>query len=80
MNVKHPDGKRTIVMIAGSSNMAEIEEYKSHGDEKDFLFISIGGAGSSSCLLIDTEEWNAFVSLIKETDEVVQSLKQDIAK
>lgn len=79
MNVKHPDGKRTIVMVKDSAMVSEVEKYK-NSDGSEFAFLSIGNVGSNNSVVIDGDEWNAFVALVKETDEVVQSFKKENVK
>lgn len=80
MNVKHPDGKQIIVMVSGSPIVTSTECFKDFGDVDDCIWVSISNFGSSNNLLIDLTEWDAFVSLIKETDEIVQGLKKESEK
>lgn len=79
MNVKHPDGNQIIVMVSGTPVATSTESFNNFEGEST-VWVSIGSIGSSNNMLIDKEEWNAFVSLIKETDEIVQGLKKEIAK
>lgn len=94
MNVKHPDGKRIIVMVAETSQIAEIEilnhepihqidglEIKRSSEATQTYWISLGYVGQQTGgVLVESSEWDAFVALIKETDEVVQGLKKEITK
>lgn len=94
MNVKHPDGKRIIVMVSDSSQIAEIEILKKQvrqsfddsGSEivtysEESYWISLGYVGQQTGgVLVESSEWDAFVALIKETDDVVQDLKKEFAK
>lgn len=94
MNIKHPDGKRIIVMVAETSQIAEIEilksetrhqieggEIKYSSEQTETYWISLGYIGQQTGgVLVESSEWNAFVALIKETDEVVQGLKKENVK
>lgn len=93
MNVKHPDGKRIIVMVAETSQIAEIEilnyeprhkldksgsEIKRSSEATQTYWISLGYVGQQTGgVLVESSEWDAFVALIKETDEIVQGLRKE---
>lgn len=94
MNVNHPDGKRIIVMVAETNQIAEIEilnheprhqiaggEIKHSSEQTQSYWISLGYIGQQTGgVLVESSEWDAFVSLVKETDEIVQGLKKENTK
>lgn len=75
MKIEHPDGKRTIVMVKDFGLMSEVELYDDYPQASCAI---IGGIGYSNCTSVEFNEWDGFMSLIKETDEVVQALKREI--
>lgn len=75
MNIKHPDGKRTIVMVKDFGLMSEVELYDDYPQASCAI---IGGIGYSNCMTVEFTDWDGFMSLIKETDDVVQFLKNEI--
>ena len=70
MNVKHPDGKRTIVMVDKLGIIADIE---TGVDEPGW--VTIGYVGSDRGLLVDVDEWEAFVNLVGEIDVIIKENK-----
>ena len=70
MNVKHPDGKRTIVMVDKLGMVADIE---TGADEPGW--VTIGYVGSGRGLLVDVDEWAAFVNLVSEIDVIIKEKK-----
>lgn len=79
MNVEHPDGNQIIVMVSGTPIATSTESFNNF-EKESCIWVSIGSIGSSNNLLIEWEEWNSFVTLIKETDEIVQGLKKENEK
>ena len=71
MNIKHPDGKRAIVMVDKLGMVGEIEDNATDLDG----WISIGHIGSSGQVLVDHEEWDAFVNLVGEIDVIIKEKK-----
>lgn len=69
MRVTHPNGTHDIVMVAGTRFMAEVE-CKDAGLPG---WVSIGYIGDGSGgLLVDSDQWLAFMALVKEIDEARQ--------
>lgn len=79
MNIKHPDGNQIIVMVNGTPVVTSTESFNNFEDGNG-IWVSIGSIGGSSNMLIESDEWDAFVALIKETDDVVQGLKKEGVK
>ena len=73
MNVRHPDGKRTIVMVDKLGMVGEIEDNAT--DSNLDGWISIGHIGSSGQVLVDHDEWDAFVNLVGEIDVIIKEKK-----
>lgn len=68
MKITHPDGDRDIVLAAGTRFVAEIERKDS--DLPGWIAISYIGDGAG--ILVDHDQWPAFMALVKEIDEAKQ--------
>lgn len=64
MRVTHPDGNTDLFMVGGTQFMAELEV---NGPG----WVTIGYLGSDRGLMIDRDEWDAFMQLIVEINEQV---------
>lgn len=60
----HPDGNTYLFMVDGTQFMAELEV---NGPG----WVTIGHLGSDRGLMIDRDEWDAFIALIGEINEQV---------
>lgn len=70
MIVNHPNGKHALIVNAGTDLVAEVEtEHAAPG------WVTIAYAGAAG-LIVDHSEWDAFVALIAETNEVVLRARQ----
>lgn len=69
MRVTHPDGNTDLFMVDGTRCMAELEL---HGPG----WVTIGYLGSDRALLIDRDEWDAFMTLIGDVNEQVLEARQ----
>ena len=70
MNVKHPDGKRTIVMVDRLEMIGDISTCI-----EETGWVTIGYVGSDRGLLVDIYEWEAFVNLVSEIDVIIKENK-----
>ena len=64
VRVTHPDGNTDLFMVDGIQFMAELEV---NGPG----WVTIGYLGSDRGLMIDRDEWDAFLSLVGEINEQV---------
>lgn len=69
MRVTHPDGNTDLFMVDGTQFMAELEV---NGPG----WVTIGYLGSDRGLLIDRDEWDAFIALVGEINEQVLEARQ----
>lgn len=65
MKFTHPNGLYDHVVVNGTSCMGEVERM----DAGMTGWVTIGRLGDNGTLLIDREEWPAFMALVKEIDE-----------
>lgn len=68
MKFTHPNGRYDYVVIDGTSCVGEIECM----DAGMAGWVTIGRLGENGTLVIDRDEWSAFVALVKEIDEARQ--------
>ena len=66
MKFTHPNGRYDYVMVDGSMLIGEIELPTETDPD---CWVSIGYVGSEGRLFIDSNEWSAFMALVKEIDE-----------
>lgn len=71
MNIKHPNGENTIVMVENLGLLADIEIGKDYPG-----WVTIGYVGSNNGLIVDNDEWESFVNLVGEIDAIVKSNKE----
>ena len=68
MKITHPDGDRDIVLVAGTRFIAELERKDSDLPG----WISIGYLADSAGILVDHDQWPAFMALVKEINEAIK--------
>lgn len=66
MKFTHPGSARDIIAVSGTQLLGEVEHAPLPG------WITIGYVGGSGLLLIDTDEWAAFKTLVAEIDEALK--------
>lgn len=69
MRVTHPDGNTDLFMADGTRFLAELEV---NGPG----WVTIGYIGPDQGLLIDHDEWDAFIALVGEINEQVLKARQ----
>lgn len=67
MNIKHPSGKSIFIMNEACQFMAEIDIAQEH------KWVTFGYIGGNQALLVDETEWDGFVAMVREVDEVRKS-------
>jgi hypothetical protein len=69
MRVTHPDGNTDLFMVGGTQFMAQLEV-------NEPCWVTIGYLGSDRGLIIDRDEWDAFIALVSEINEQVIEARQ----